>query len=135
MTGFEGACLCGGCKISVASDHADQIACHCKDCSLSSGAGFSTNILAKQTDVKITGDVGTYGAKAASGNIVERLFCKNCGSALAHKSVAFGDAMAVQTGNIPAFRAIPFGAELFTKDRYTGIGPIAGAAQHATMPQ
>lgn len=63
------------------------------------------------------------------GMTVERLFCKNCGSALAHKSVAFGDAMAVQTGNIPAFRAIPFGAELFTKDRYTGIGPIAGAAQ------
>lgn len=33
------------------------------------GAGFSTNILAKQTDVQITGDVGTFGAKAASGNI------------------------------------------------------------------
>lgn len=48
---------------------------------------------------------------------------------MAHKSVAFGDSMAVQTGNLPAFRKIPFGAELFVRDRYTGLAAIAGADQ------
>lgn len=41
--------------------------------------------------------------------------------------------MAVQTGTMPDFVAVPFAAELFTKARYTGLAPIAGAAQNLTM--
>lgn len=81
-----------------------------------------------------------------------RVFCSNCGAALAHKSVAFGDAMAVracfhgehpsrnppadthaETGNLPDFAKIPFEAELFVKNRWTGIPEIKGANQAQAM--
>ncbi|ORY73100.1 Mss4-like protein [Leucosporidium creatinivorum] len=130
----SGSCLCGQTKVSVKSTHEDQIICHCDDCKLTSGSAFSTNILPKQADVEITGAVKQYDSKAASGNTVSRLFCGNCGYAVAHKSVVFGDAMAVQTGALSGFAKLPVSTELFTKSRWTGIAPTAGAAQAWTMP-
>ncbi|KAL8278169.1 hypothetical protein RQP46_009342 [Phenoliferia psychrophenolica] len=115
----SGSCLCGNTKVEVASSHSD---------------GQITNILAQQNDVKITGSVKEYNSKASSGNTVTRVFCGDCGAALAHKSKAFGDAMAVQTGALQGdFSKIPFVAELFTKDRWTGLAPIKGADQKEVM--
>jgi len=131
--GLEGTCLCGGVKIKVDSDHDVQIACHCKDCQHTSGSAHSMNILVKDTDLHITGSKANYDAKAASGNTVTRVFCKNCGSAIAHKSVAFGDSTAVQTGNLlDHFKDVKVAVELFTKDRWAAVQPFAGAAQNAS---
>lgn len=46
---------------------------------------------------------------------------------------AIADARAV-TGNLPDFQKVPFGAELFVKDRWTGVPEIPGAQQAQTMP-
>ncbi|WVQ97241.1 hypothetical protein IAU59_004351 [Kwoniella sp. CBS 9459] len=130
-----GSCLCGSVQIKVNSTEEKQIACHCTDCQHTSGSAHSTNILPKISDVELTGDVHEYNSKASSGNTVTRLFCGTCGSALAHKSKAFGDAMAVQTGNLPDFSKIPFGAELFVKNRWTGLPQIPEADQAKEMPE
>lgn len=39
-----------------------------------------------------------------------------------------------ETGNLPDFQKIPFAAELFTKNRWTGVPEIPGAKQAKTMP-
>ncbi|GLB42496.1 putative glutathione-dependent formaldehyde-activating enzyme [Lyophyllum shimeji] len=131
---FTGACLCGQTTVTVNSEHGDQIVCHCLDCKQTSGSAFSTNILAPKKDVTITGPTKTFDMKAASGNTVSRIFCGTCGSAISHKSVAFGDAQAIQTGNFRDFATIPVATELFVKDRWTGLPAIPGAAQVQTMP-
>ncbi|KAF9461715.1 Mss4-like protein [Collybia nuda] len=132
---IKGACLCGQVTITLESEHNDQVACHCNDCKQTSGSAFSTNVLAPQKDVKIEGSFKVYDSKGASGNTVSRIFCSNCGSAISHKSVAFGEAQAIQTGNFTHFSKIPFAAELFVKDRWEGLGPIPGAAgQFQIMP-
>ncbi|KAJ6566668.1 Mss4-like protein [Mycena capillaripes] len=130
----QGACLCGQTTITVKSTHTEQIVCHCKDCRQTCGSAFSTNILAAKADVTITGPVKEYDAKAASGNIVTRVFCGSCGSAIAHMSPAFGDAQAVQTGNFADFAEFPINTELFVKDRWTGLTAIQGATQVQAMP-
>ncbi|KAE9400486.1 hypothetical protein BT96DRAFT_919484 [Gymnopus androsaceus JB14] len=130
---YSGSCLCGETKIEVSSTHNAQIACHCTDCRQTSGSSNSTNILPLQSDVQITGAVKEYNSKAASGNTVTRIFCSNCGCAMAHKSKVFGDKMAVQTGTLPDFATIPFEAELFCKSKFTGLGPFPNAAQKDTM--
>ncbi|KAF9449779.1 hypothetical protein P691DRAFT_532421 [Macrolepiota fuliginosa MF-IS2] len=131
----SGSCLCGQTKIEVGGDSfTSQIVCHCTDCRQTSGSAFSTNILAPQKNVTISGPVKEYTIKAASGNPVTRIFCGNCGSAISHKSVFFGEAQAIQTGNFADFSKLPIGTELFVKDRWTGLGPIDGAAQVQAMP-
>jgi hypothetical protein len=73
--------------------------------------------------------------KAASGNTVSRVFCSTCGSALSHKSKAFGENQAIQTGSLrETFSKVPIKTELFTKDRWTGVDAVKDAAQVEAMP-
>ncbi|KAJ7144211.1 Mss4-like protein [Mycena epipterygia] len=130
----KGSCLCGQVTVELASTHKDQVLCHCSDCRQSSGSAFSANVLAPKKDVTITGPIKEYSMKVPSGNTVTRIFCSNCGSAITHHTVAFGEGQAVQTGLFPDFAQVPVGMELFVKDRWTGIAPIAGAAQFPGMP-
>ncbi|KAJ7137460.1 Mss4-like protein [Mycena crocata] len=131
----KGACLCGQTTIELASTHIDQVICHCGDCKQSSGSAFSTSVVAKTEDVKITGSVKEFKSKAASGNIVTHVFCGVCGSPITHLSpAAFGNAQTVMTGNLSDFAEIPIAAEVFVKSRWTILEPIAGAAQSLTMP-
>ncbi|KII84934.1 hypothetical protein PLICRDRAFT_45781 [Plicaturopsis crispa FD-325 SS-3] len=130
----SGSCLCGQTTITLNSTHPEQIVCHCTDCKQTSGSAFSTNVLAPQKDVTITGPVKNYDIKAPSGNTVTRIFCSNCGSAVSHKSVAFGDAQAIQTGNFADFAKIPVKTELFVKSRWDSVAPFKDAAQVQTMP-
>ncbi|KAF8069260.1 Mss4-like protein [Lyophyllum atratum] len=134
MPPLTGKCLCGQTQITVGSTHEDQILCHCTDCKRTSGSAFSTNILAPQNMVTITGPTKTFDMKAASGNTVTRIFCGNCGSAISHKSAVFGEAQAIQTGNFDAFAEIPISTELFVKDRWSGLDPIRNAGQCQAMP-
>ncbi|KAF7985694.1 hypothetical protein HWV62_2262 [Athelia sp. TMB] len=99
-----------------------------------SGSAFSTNILAKDAKLTVSGSNVDYVSKAASGNDVTRTFCGKCGSSISHKSAAFGDATAVQTGILfQHFKNAKVAAELFTKDRWVAFEPVSGAAQKEVM--
>ncbi|CAK5268022.1 unnamed protein product [Mycena citricolor] len=130
----QGSCLCGKVSIEIGTTEKNQIVCHCTDCRQTSGSAFSTNVLVPKTEVKITGPVQSFDLKAPSGNIVTRVFCGNCGSAITHLTPAFGESQAVQTGNFKDFADIPIGMEIFVKSRWTGLGPVAGATQVQGMP-
>ncbi|KAF8981912.1 Mss4-like protein [Cyathus striatus] len=130
----KGSCLCKQTEIVLDSTHENQIVCHCLDCKETSGSAFSTNVLAPKSQVHITGPVKTYDIVAPSGNTVTRVFCGNCGSAISHLSVFFGDAQAIQTGNFRDFKDIPINTELFVKDRWTGVPAFPDAAQVHAMP-
>ncbi|KAG5635351.1 hypothetical protein H0H81_011638 [Sphagnurus paluster] len=122
---LNGACLCGQTTIVVNSGYDNQ---------QTSGSAFSTNFLAPQKDVTITGPVKTYDSKADSGATVSRVFCGNCGSAITHKSASFGENQAVQTGNFRDAKDIPFGVEIWTKDRWSGLTPIKDIGQFRKNP-
>ncbi|TFK66363.1 hypothetical protein BDN72DRAFT_148620 [Pluteus cervinus] len=130
---LKGACLCGESTIELNSKHNSQVICHCLDCKRTSGSAFSTNVLVPRKDVKIMGPTKTYGVTVANGNLVSRIFCGNCGSAISHDSVGFGDAQAIQTGNFKDFANVPFDTELFVKDRWSGIAAIPDAQQFEQM--
>lgn len=71
---------------------------------------------------------------AETASQVTRTFCGKCGSSISHKSAAFGDATAVQTGILfQHFKNAKVAAELFTKDRWVAFEPVSGAAQKETM--
>ncbi|GAA5983084.1 hypothetical protein JCM11641_004906 [Rhodosporidiobolus odoratus] len=132
MATYSGSCLCGASTIKVTGPEAEgQIKCHCTDCQLTSGTSNSSNILAKESDVEISGSIGKYTSKAASGNDVTRMFCSNCGTPFAHNSAVFGDSLAVQTAPL-GFANVPYVAELFVKNRWTGVKAVDGADQKET---
>ncbi|KAJ7903203.1 Mss4-like protein [Mycena leptocephala] len=130
----KGACLCGQTTLSIPRTKLflRQTVCHRTDCRQTSGSAFSINVLAPKKDVTIIGPVKEYNTTAVSGNRGTRVFCGNCGSAIA-LSAAFGGALVIQTGNFADFAHVPVTTELFVKDRWSGLQPISGAAQVQTM--
>lgn len=53
---ISGTCLCNKCTVEIAgSVPASLILCHCTDCQQTSGSSHSVNVLATQSDVKMTG--------------------------------------------------------------------------------
>nr|XP_019049699.1 hypothetical protein I302_00118 [Kwoniella bestiolae CBS 10118]OCF28629.1 hypothetical protein I302_00118 [Kwoniella bestiolae CBS 10118] len=114
-----GSCYCGSVTIKVLSTHDVQYACHCEDCKKTTGSAFSTCILPKISDVESNGRIQTYDSKGPSGNI-------------GTPPVSVGTLLL--TGNLPDFQTIPFGAELFVRNRFTALPPISGAEQAQTLP-
>lgn len=80
--GFTGGCLCGA--VRYRSEKAPMIVahCHCEDCRRSSGTGHCTHVVVPADAFSVTGEVKLYSRPADSGNIVNRGFCPNCGSAV-----------------------------------------------------
>ncbi|KAJ3565161.1 hypothetical protein NP233_g7816 [Leucocoprinus birnbaumii] len=151
-----GSCLCGQVIIELDLVPEHQYTCYCVDCKKTSGSAFATNFLAPKSKINITGPVKSYSSPAATGNIVTRYFCSNCGSSVAHDSSLVPDLQALQTGIFPDFANVKIGHEcewlspvmllsnfgseeinvlsVFVKNRWPGLGPIAGAEQVDAMP-
>ncbi|KAH6901597.1 hypothetical protein BKA70DRAFT_1522407 [Coprinopsis sp. MPI-PUGE-AT-0042] len=99
MKSIEGQCLCGETTITIEDGQSFN--------NQTSGSAYSVNILAPKKDVKIKGLIKEYDVRATSGNVVTRVFCRTCGSAISHLSVGYGDAQAIQTGDFRSFADIP----------------------------
>ncbi|PFH45374.1 hypothetical protein AMATHDRAFT_160386 [Amanita thiersii Skay4041] len=128
---YEGTCLCKESKITIDGDAKPKFStsCHCNDCRKCTGAPFSCVVGVPLNSIKVEGNVGTFEAKAASGNTVRRWFCKGCGSQLYLAATSEGADAYVHIGNIDAFANIPVRAEVFTKDRLHFVQPIPNAVQ------
>jgi hypothetical protein len=79
---FKGACLCG--SVTFECNAAPVICghCYCIDCRKASGTGHGSHILVPKDAVTISGEVKVYDAPADSGNVISRMFCPTCGSAV-----------------------------------------------------
>ncbi|GHJ83777.1 hypothetical protein NliqN6_0179 [Naganishia liquefaciens] len=130
----KGQCLCGAIKLTIHEDQDKQIACHCTDCQRLAGGAYTTNVVVDDDKSEIEGETKSYRSKAASGKEVEHVFCPNCGSTIANRSPSYAGKTCFKTALFPAFKSIPFAAEIFVKDRFDALQPIEGAGQEQAMP-
>ena len=84
-----GKCLCGSIEVECDDLPKSAVACYCEDCQKASGGGPSFNIVITDEKIRIIRGVPSiYEIKAASGNLVKRLFCSNCGTAICSKLIS-----------------------------------------------
>lgn len=78
---FTGGCLCGAIRYECSSDPLTVVYCHCRNCQITSGGAFSTNVMVPGDSLSVTkGELSCYEDAAESGNVVRREFCSACGS-------------------------------------------------------
>jgi len=77
---LTGGCLCGAVRYEADGDPDWTAICYCRDCQRTSGSGYVPVMGVKRRQVKITGQMASYGAQAANGNVATRHFCPTCGS-------------------------------------------------------
>lgn len=79
MSKLSGGCLCGEIKYEGDADPVLAGHCQCTDCQKISGGGHASNIGVPKGSLKIKGELHFHQSPAASGNMVKRGFCPNCG--------------------------------------------------------
>ncbi len=78
---ISGGCLCEKVRYTC-EEEAGGGHCHCIDCRKTSGTGHCSHMIVPEASFEITGEMKFFDKPADSGNMVNRGFCPNCGSAV-----------------------------------------------------
>lgn len=78
----RGGCLCGKISYSGVEPIAFAVACHCRSCQRQSGSALSTIAAVPAGSLSIEGDPALFVTTGDSGSLVQRYFCRDCGSPL-----------------------------------------------------
>ena len=97
---YSGECLCGNIRYKLEGEAIFSVVCHCKNCQKQSGSAFSINIVCKQEQVKLTGQLSTYEDRSDAGNQVFRKFCGTCGSPILSELTAYPGLIALKVGTL-----------------------------------
>ena len=87
-TTFSGGCLCGSVRYTCSAEPIMAGHCHCEDCRRTSGTGYSSHLAVSADEIAITGETKAYVRPSASGNLVTRAFCPECGAPVFSKNPA-----------------------------------------------
>ena len=89
MSPFRGGCMCGAIRYECTEAPRRMLNCHCRDCQVGSGSGYSATVIMAASAVRLTkGQTKRYEKTAESGNIARRDFCGICGTPLFASSSA-----------------------------------------------
>jgi hypothetical protein len=102
MASRTGRCLCGQVTYEIEGDLIATAVCHCDHCQRQSGSAFSVNLIVHESQLTVSGSLGTYEEMGERGDAVyvRRRFCPACGSAVVSELVQAGGAVAVKAGTL-----------------------------------
>jgi hypothetical protein len=76
--------------------------CHCEHCQRQSGGAFSVNLVAHESQLRVTGELKTYEERGERGDdvYVRRRFCPACGSPIVSELAKTAGVIAVKAGSL-----------------------------------
>ncbi|KAJ5106881.1 DUF636 domain protein [Penicillium angulare] len=138
---IKGSCLCRKIRYQITGARVLGLICHCNNCRKSSGSAFLASSYYVKSQVRILegGEMIRVfeDERTASGNVLNRSFCSNCGSSLfLARSVNGipGDAVFVSSGtmDLDGEEWVPT-KEVWCKDRYSWLHPFHNTDTKSTM--
>ncbi|PYI09641.1 hypothetical protein BO78DRAFT_427311 [Aspergillus sclerotiicarbonarius CBS 121057] len=134
----SGSCLCGGIQYEITGQPMKRILCHCDNCRKVSGSCFTANSFLTPSQLHIkTGEslIQSYkDTKVASGNVLNRRFCRVCGSPVYITSSAHEGTIVVPSGTLDGEEARTWKPEeeFFCKSRREYLPALEGTKRLVT---
>lgn len=98
---FFGGCACGAIRYECTAPPLRMVNCHCRDCQLASGSGYSATLIMNAESVRLVrGQCQEHLTKAESGNVAKRQFCAVCGTPLFAASSARPEFVGVKAASL-----------------------------------
>ncbi len=116
---LTGRCLCGAVTWELSGDLITTAICHCDHCQRQSGGAFSVNLVARDSQLTINGDLSTYEERGELGDdvYVRRRFCPSCGSPIVSELAKTDGVVAVKAGTLDDKSAVLPKVEVWCVDR------------------
>lgn len=93
-----GGCACGAVRFSIDADPITQRACWCRDCQYWASGNAAVNAVFPRASFSMTGATAEYASEAASGNMMRRQFCPQCGTPLTSETDARPHLVVIRAG-------------------------------------
>lgn len=116
---MTGRCLCGKVTYTLEGDPMATAVCHCSHCQRQSGAAFSVNVIAHESQLQVTGTLDTYEERGELGDdvYVRRRFCGSCGSPIVSEIAKSAGIVAVKAGTLDDKAGVKPTVEVWCVDR------------------
>lgn len=122
---ITGQCHCGNVQFEAEADPHQVGICHCTDCQRLSGSPFRVTLLAKRSDIKLTGGEPKIYRKAGdNGNMRHQHFCGDCGSPLFTSAEVEDDNWGIRWGAINGRSALKPRAQIWTRSKAEWLDEI-----------
>ena len=85
---YTGRCACGAVTATITADPVTVRQCWCRQCQQIAAGSATANAVFPVESITLSGQLGTHGYVAASGNTLVRSFCPACGTPVMSQSSA-----------------------------------------------
>jgi hypothetical protein len=117
MLELEGGCLCGQVRYRATTDGRTVMHCFCRDCQRATGSQSATFVAVPQHQLAVEGPVGHFTKESDAGRVVNRFFCKACGSQLYSTVEVMPGVAFVKLGTLDDPSAVTPGIAIWTASR------------------
>jgi len=97
---ITGGCLCGAVRYSIEAEPLVTRTCWCRDCQKLAAGSATVNVVFPAEAVQIDGALHDYASTAASGNLMHRGFCPQCGTPVTTGSEARPHLIGIRAGTL-----------------------------------
>src|SRR5262245_28418369 len=134
MTKFGGGCLCGAVRYTCTGDPMMAGHCHCEDCRRSSGSGHSSHLVVPEDTLELSGATKGYARPSASGNLVTRTFCPECGAPLFSTNAAMPSMLFLRASSLDDLEVFQPQMHVWTERAASWDKPASNLPTFARMP-
>ncbi len=95
-----GGCQCGSVRYHLTGAPLTLYACYCTECQAQSASGFGMSMRVHRKDVAVDGNTATWRREPGAGNVLECIFCPQCGTRLFHQRPKYPDTLNIKAGSL-----------------------------------
>ncbi len=126
---YTGGCMCGAVRYRIGAEPLTTRACWCRDCQYMGAGSGTVNVVFPKAALIVNGVLSEYRSVAASGNLMHRHFCPQCGTPVLSETEARPNLTILRAGTLDDPNRIRPVATI-----WTGTAPT-WACIDASLPQ